>query len=133
MVIRSQLGFAHFSVLLRTRKLGNSKSRTRKSLFCFQIFNVSHSKTISHKFSASSSIPCLYKNFHLKCGPSIIFIMSSSNFSWILSLPPFQSEFSMTLTASLNYDCHEDLACISTWPWIPFSISRKSLIVDGTE
>ena len=36
----------------------------------------------------------------------------------------------MTLTAPLNYDCHEDSAGVSTW--IPFSFSRKSVIVDGT-
>ena len=37
----------------------------------------------------------------------------------------------MTLTASLNYDCHEASACLSTW--IPFSLSWKSLIVDSTD
>ena len=37
----------------------------------------------------------------------------------------------MTLTTSLNYDCHVDSAGVSTW--IPFSFSRKSVIVDGTD
>ena len=37
----------------------------------------------------------------------------------------------MALTAPLHYDCHEDSAGVSTW--IPFSFSRKSVIVDGTD
>ena len=56
--------------------------------------------------------------------------MSSSNFYWIFIITTISKLIVMTLTSSLNYDCHEDSACISTW--IPFSFSRKSLIVHGT-